>query len=139
VVNQQTCLPYAGQGECQLCVDECTTAGYRAIEFVLAGTELDPFGMPIADSGFLAPVVLADLCVGCGLCQARCFGINVAGQDLLSESAIIIQAGEGREDRLRHGSYIALRAAEQRQREREQDSYLESKDSSDSYLPDFLK
>jgi ferredoxin len=140
VVNQETCLPYAGQGECQLCVDECTTAGYHAIEFVLAGTELDPFGMPIPDSGFLAPVVLADLCVGCGLCQARCFGMNVAAdRGRLSESAIVVQAGEGREDRLRYGSYIALRAAEQRQREREQSTYLKDEDAGDSYLPDFLK
>ena len=139
VVNQQTCLPYAGQDECQLCVDECTTSGYCAIEFVLVGTELDRLGMPVADSGFLAPVVLADRCVGCGLCQARCYGMNVAEKGLLSQSAIIIQAGEGREDRLRHGSYVALRRAEQRQREQEQSAYMKDEGSGDSYLPDFLK
>jgi ferredoxin len=139
VVNPQTCLPYAGRDECQLCVDECTTSGYCAIEFVLVGTELDPLGMPLADSGFRAPVVLADRCVGCGLCQARCYRMNVAEKGLLAQSAIIIQAGEGREDRLRHGSYIALREAEQRQREQEQSTYMKDESKADSYLPDFLK
>jgi Fe-S-cluster-containing dehydrogenase component len=56
--------------------------------------------------------VLADKCVGCGICQTRCYGINVAEKHLLKKSAIIIEAGEGREDRLMTGSYIKLREAE---------------------------
>jgi MauM/NapG family ferredoxin protein len=139
VVNQQTCLPYAGRGECQLCVDECDLAGYHAIEFLRVGTELDASGQPIADSGFLAPVVLAESCVGCGLCQARCYAMNARQQGLLAQSAIIVRAGEGREDRLRDGSYLALRQAEQQQRQREKDAYLKVDDSGESYLPDFLK
>ena len=39
--------------------------------------EADAQGNPIEGTGFLAPVVLADKCVGCGLCQTRCYGINV--------------------------------------------------------------
>ena len=39
-----------------------------------------PTGSPIEGTGFLAPVVLADKCVGCGLCQTRCYGINVRGR-----------------------------------------------------------
>ena len=139
VVDQETCLPYAGRGQCQLCVDECTTAGYRAIEFITVGTEVDDYGMPIADSGFLAPVVLAEHCVGCGLCQARCYGINVTEKGSLPRSAIVIRSGEGREDRLEHGSYIALRKAEQRQREQEQTATITTEDPGDSYLPEFLK
>jgi NAD-dependent dihydropyrimidine dehydrogenase PreA subunit len=139
VVNQQTCLPYAGRSECQLCVDECTTAGYRAIEFLQVGTELDALGMPIADSGFLAPVVLAERCVGCGLCQARCYGINVGEDCVLSRSAITVQAGKGREDRLRHGSYIVLREAEQHNREQERTKYIKDEKPGDNYLPDFLE
>ena len=131
VVNRHTCLPYAGEGDCQLCVDECTSAGYRAIEFVRVGTDLDAEGRPIAGSGFLAPVVLAELCVGCGLCQARCHGMNVAEKRLLRCSAIVVEAGEGKEDRLMRGSYISLRETEKRQPEH---------DTPDSgYLPDFLK
>ena len=76
VVNKETCLPYAGTGDCQLCLDECETAGYHAIEFVRVGTKLDEHGQPIEDTGFLAPVVLAEKCVGCGLCQTRCLAIN---------------------------------------------------------------
>ena len=45
------------------------------------------------------PVVLADRCVGCGLCQTRCYGINVVEKNLLTKSAIIIEAGPGKEDR----------------------------------------
>ncbi len=99
VVNRQTCLPFAGREACQLCVDECVAAGYHAIEFMQVGTEVDNEGRPMEGSGYLAPVVLADKCVGCGLCQTRCYGINVVEKQLLSASAIIIEAGPGKEDR----------------------------------------
>ena len=46
VVNQQTCLPYAGREACQLCVDECRLAGYDAFEFMRVGTELDAPASP---------------------------------------------------------------------------------------------
>jgi NAD-dependent dihydropyrimidine dehydrogenase PreA subunit len=113
VVNEQTCLPFAGREACQLCVDECHAAGYHAIEFVQVRTEVDEAtGLPVEGTGFSAPRVLADRCVGCGLCQTRCYAINKAEKGLLSESAIIIEAGEGKEDRLMHGSYVALRQAD---------------------------
>src|SRR5262249_53115476 len=101
------------------------------------GTQADSTGAPIEDSGFLAPVVQAEKCVGCGLCQTRCYGINVAEKGLLAESAIIIHAGEGKEDRLMNGSYIALREAEERERagKRKQSS----SSGSETYLPDFIK
>jgi polyferredoxin len=109
IVNEKTCLPFAGREACQLCVDECVAAGYHAIEFINVGTKADAEGNPIEGTGLLAPVVLADKCVGCGLCQTRCRAINVAEKALLDESAIIIQAGRGRDDRLMTGSYIQLR------------------------------
>jgi ferredoxin len=134
-INLQTCLPYAGKEACQLCVDECHHAGYHAIEFTRVHTEIDGDGNPVEDSGYLAPVVLADKCVGCGLCQTRCYGINVADKHLLSESAVIISAGAGKEDRLSSGSYQARRDEEQRQKQSVQPQVPEG----DSYLPDFLK
>ena len=106
VVNPDTCLPYAGSGACQLCVDECTTAGYEAIELVRVGTQRDHAGQPIEESGFLAPVVASDRCVGCGLCQTRCRAINVVQKELLAETAIRVEAGEGKEDRRTDGSYL---------------------------------
>jgi NAD-dependent dihydropyrimidine dehydrogenase PreA subunit len=138
VVNHQTCLPYAKREACQLCVDECQRAGYHAIEFMRVGTELDVFGQPVEESGCLAPVVLAEQCVGCGLCQMRCFKINVHERHALAESAIEIQAGEGKEDRLMHGSYLALRQAEQRQRDEQRSQRQQQDRAGDSYLPDFL-
>ena len=109
IVNESTCLPFAGTAACDLCVQECDAAGYHAIEFTQVGTELDEAGQPVEGTGYLAPVVLDDKCVGCGLCQTRCYAINVKAEGLLSRSAIIIEAGEGKEDRLHEGSYIALR------------------------------
>jgi NAD-dependent dihydropyrimidine dehydrogenase PreA subunit len=117
IVNLETCLPHADREACQLCVDECHAAGYHAIEFMQVHTQLDPStGEPIEGTGHLAPVVLPDKCVGCGICQTRCYGINVAEKHLLKTSAIIIEAGEGREDRLMTGSYVSLREEEARQR-----------------------
>jgi ferredoxin len=135
IVDQQTCLPMAGREACQLCVDECINAGYNAIEFIRVGTQVDELGQPLEDSGLLAPQVQADKCVGCGLCQTRCYGINVAEKKLLTQSAIIIEAGAGKEDRLMHGSYLALRKAEKEARAEQQ--FQPPLD--DSYLPDFLK
>ncbi len=117
IVNEDTCLPLAGRGACQLCVDECISAGYRAIEQMMAGTQVNDDGQPIEGSGFLAPVVLADRCVGCGLCQTRCYVVNVKTEGLLKESAIVVEVGEDREDRLLHGSYKELREREADQRE----------------------
>jgi NAD-dependent dihydropyrimidine dehydrogenase PreA subunit len=116
LVNQQTCLPFANREACQLCVDECNAAGYRAIEFTRVHTVVDDQGQPLEGSGFVAPVVLADKCVGCGLCQTRCYAINVKERHLLIQSAVIVEAGDGKEDRLMSGSYRALREAESQER-----------------------
>jgi len=135
VIDRNTCLPLAGKEECQLCYDECQTAGYDAIEFMRVGTEVDESGMPIEGSGFLAPVILPDKCVGCGLCQTRCRVINVVQKRLFEQSAIQISAGEGREDRLLEGSYRDLRKLEQEQKS---SVPLEGTNGADDYLPDFL-
>jgi NAD-dependent dihydropyrimidine dehydrogenase PreA subunit len=137
-VNLQTCLPYAGREACQLCVDECIHAGYHAIEFTRVRTEVDAAGNPVEGSGFVAPVVLAEKCVGCGLCQTRCYGINVLDKKLLTESAIVIRAGAGKEDRMASGSYLALRQAEAEERDAESKS-RQGESGGGSYLPDFLK
>jgi ferredoxin len=133
IVNEQTCLPFDEREACQLCVDECINAGYNAIEFTQVGTEVDNEGRPVEGTGYLAPVVLAEKCVGCGLCQTRCYGVNVASKGLLSASAIVIEAGAGREDRLMTGSYQALRDEEERERQRTQST------PAPEYLPEFLR
>jgi NAD-dependent dihydropyrimidine dehydrogenase PreA subunit len=127
IVNEATCLPHAGREACDLCVQECNAAGYHAIEYIQVGTEMDEAGDPIAGSGYLAPIVRDDKCVGCGLCQMRCYSINAKNKHLLTGSAIIVEAGEGKEDRIMKGSYIALRQQETHQRVmREQKNPAES-------------
>jgi ferredoxin len=110
ILDLNTCLPHANREACQLCVDDCAAAGYHAIEFTQVHTETDAQGHPIEGTGHLAPFVLTDKCVGCGLCQTRCYGINVAEKGLLKQSAIVIHAGAGREDRMMTGSHLELRA-----------------------------
>lgn len=96
VVDKGTCLPHAGTKACQLCVDVCRDVGYRAIALAAAGT------------GFEAPAVEAAKCVGCGYCENVCHGVNVR-DGFLDRAAIRVEAGPGREDRRRSGSYRALR------------------------------
>jgi len=112
-------------------------AGYDAIEFVRVGVETDADGKPIEDTGYLAPVVIAEKCVGCGLCQTRCTRINVKAKGLLAETAIRIEAGPGREDRLTCGSYLALRESERKAREAQEKA--REGQGRGAYLPDFLK
>jgi ferredoxin len=92
VVDEATCLPHAGGTACRLCADACTAAGYGAIEFILVGVEMDDTGAPVEDTGRLAPVVIADRCTGCGLCQAVCRKVNVCDVPSLTAAAIVVRA-----------------------------------------------
>jgi Pyruvate/2-oxoacid:ferredoxin oxidoreductase delta subunit len=138
-VDQATCLPFAGKEECRLCVDECDAAGYRAIEFVRVRAETDATGAPVPGSGFSAPVVIADRCVGCGLCQMRCYNINALEKGLLGKTAILVEAGEGKEDRLMGGSYLALREERERRKREADEARSRAAGASDEYLPEFLR
>ncbi len=108
VLDEKTCLPYAATGTCQMCLDECVAAGYNAIEFRHVDVKVDDEGTPIEGTGRLVPVVLAEQCIGCGLCQTRCHMINVKEKGLLRRTAIEVRAGDGREDRMLCGSYRQL-------------------------------
>jgi len=138
VVNKKTCLPYAGVEECQLCKDECDVAGYRAIRFLPVGTEVDESGNPIEGTAMLAPDVIDERCVGCGLCQTRCRAINVVEKGLLDDTAIRVVAGGDKEDRLTGGSYLELRRTEETDRRRKQQQFIEQTGGPGGYLPDDL-
>lgn len=94
-VNETTCHPHAHTSPCRLCMDACTAAGYNAIEFILVGVETDASGMPVDGTGDLAPAVIADRCVGCGLCQAVCHKVNVSEARTLDAAAIVVHAAGG--------------------------------------------
>jgi Fe-S-cluster-containing hydrogenase component 2 len=99
---------------------------------------MDTDGKPIEGTGYLCPVVVAEKCVGCGLCQTRCHKINVLAEKLLNETAVRVVAGPGREDRLMSGSYLALREAGRKARDAERKKNGQD-GAGDSYLPDFLR
>ena len=147
VVDEGTCLPHAGAGTCRLCVDQCVATGYYAIEFRRVHVELDAEGRPVEGTGFLAPVVKTEMCVGCGLCQSRCYGVNVQEKGLLEASAITVLAGPGREDRITKGSYVKLREKrlegrmrEEALRRRPAGAGSERKPAGEvEYLPEFLR
>jgi ferredoxin len=90
-IDPGACLPHAGRGDCRLCAEACAGIGYGAIEFVQVRTAVDAAGNPLEDSGYTAPRVIADRCVGCALCQNRCHAINVVQKGLLTTSAVTIQ------------------------------------------------
>lgn len=136
VVNEAACLSHSGREPCRLCYLQCRAAGHDAIEFIRLHVQLDEDGMPDDQTGIDAPVVVADRCVGCGQCQARCHAVNVVARGALAKAAIVTRAGQGRDDRLPSGSYLELREAERRRRrqKRSQGSPVR-----DDYLPDFLE
>ncbi len=137
IVDAGACLPHAGREPCRICADECRIAGYAAIEFLRVRVEIDGAGAPVEGTGFIAPVVLSDLCVGCGLCQMRCFAINAQEKRLFASSAIRVEAGDEREDRISRGSYRAMRTAEREERQKAKRGTGAA--GGEEYLPDFLK
>ena len=136
IVNERTCLPFAGREACQMCFDECAAAGYNAIEFRRVGVQMDDSGAPVEGSGLVCPVVLPDKCVGCGLCQTRCHVINVKQKHLLAVTAIEVVAGAGHEDRLPAG-YRAPTTP--KHREPSTAPPAPTTQGGGDYLPDFLK
>ena len=96
-IDASICLPYCGLQDCQLCYDECTAAGYNAIEMrqikldigeIEEGTFSD---MELeAMSQIQAPHIIADKCVGCGLCEYRCHSRWVTNDKSLPRSAIVV-------------------------------------------------
>jgi ferredoxin len=101
-VDVQTCLPFRAEDrrDCDLCYSECRQAGYDAIEMREIQIELDPpppegmfSDMELLEmSRIRAPFVDADACVGCGICQYRCFTTYVKQQEELEQSAIVVSA-----------------------------------------------
>jgi ferredoxin len=107
-IDTETCLPFraADRRECEVCYVECRQAGYDAIELREIEITLDlppPEGMFSelelrAMTRVRAPFVNAAACVGCGICQYRCYTLYVVQQQVLARSAVRVVAQN--EDRL---------------------------------------
>jgi len=61
----------------------------------------------------------------------------VTQKGLLDQTAILVEAGQGKEDRLLEGSYVRLRE-EERRRRKERREQLQPDGDSEMFLPDFL-
>jgi len=99
-VDTQTCWPFRRQErrDCDLCFAECEAAGYHAIEMREIRIELEPpppegmFSVEELDemSRIRAPFVDPIACVGCGICQYRCYTRYVVQDKTLARSAIFM-------------------------------------------------
>jgi hypothetical protein len=69
----------------------------------------------------------------------RCYAINVKARKLLGRSAIRIVAGGDNEDRIRSGSYLALRTERARRKRAEEDLRRPQDSAGSEDLPDFLR
>lgn len=95
VIDPQVCLPHRGERDCQLCYDECEAAGYHAIAMREIKLEVGDVPAGALSPGELeemsrikAPFVLADACVGCGLCEYRCHAAVHRQQKLIPRRAV---------------------------------------------------
>jgi len=95
VIDAKTCLAHAGQRDCRLCFEECTAAGYQAIEMRpirLALGDIPPGVLSEAEleamASIEAPFVNPAACTGCGLCEYRCHTTYTKQTHALSDSAI---------------------------------------------------
>lgn len=101
-VNTETCLPFRDDDRqpCDLCYVECEQAGYSAIRIEQLPIVLDPpppegmFSQDEIDamSRIGVPVVDAEKCVGCGICEYRCHEKYVVQLVELAASAIVVSA-----------------------------------------------
>jgi len=96
-IDPVLCLPHSGKEDCRRCFDECEAAGYHAIE--MRTIHLDVGEIPEGTvsemeleemSRIDAPHVIADKCVGCGLCEYRCHSRWVTNERRLPHSAIVV-------------------------------------------------
>ena len=97
-VDKTICLPHTGERDCQLCLETCRDAGYHAIKMQEIRLEVGdvPPGVlteeELAEAGrILAPVVDAQACVGCGLCENRCGTLRAKREGLIPRSAIRVE------------------------------------------------
>jgi NAD-dependent dihydropyrimidine dehydrogenase PreA subunit len=102
-IDAATCLPLRKDSlrqECDLCYTECRQAGYHAVEMQEIRIDLDPpppegmFSEVEIDamSRIRVPVVNAEACIGCGICQYRCHTRHVVQEGRLGQSAIVVLA-----------------------------------------------
>jgi hypothetical protein len=69
----------------------------------------------------------------------RCYNINALEKGLLRKTAILVEAGEGKEDRVMDGSYVALREARERRKREADEARTRASGATAEYLPDFLR
>ena len=72
VIDRNRCLPWAEETACIVCEEMCPVPD-KAIELQAASGDAasDP-GNIIEGSDVQKPIVVADRCIGCGICEAQC-------------------------------------------------------------------
>jgi ferredoxin len=95
LVRKNICLPHAGIDHCDICTNECESAGYKAISYVRVHARLSDDDVR-RDEGYLAPEVDPVKCVGCGRCENRCYLAYVKGDSRMTKPAIFVQPAPAR-------------------------------------------
>ncbi|HUS84312.1 MAG TPA: 4Fe-4S binding protein [Anaerolineales bacterium] len=72
-IDQDRCLPWIEEQECIVCEEVCPLPE-KAIELELAEARLPTGEMRILQR----PVVIHDLCIGCGMCEYKCPAVGEA-------------------------------------------------------------
>ncbi|MDP6636402.1 MAG: 4Fe-4S binding protein [Phycisphaerae bacterium] len=99
-IDTSICLPHCGAEDCRLCYDECTAAGYDAIEMreiKLDIGDIDEGAFSDMERDAMSKIeapFITDKCVGCGLCEYRCHSQRVINTKSLPRSAIIVHPPE---------------------------------------------
>ena len=104
-VDQSLCLPWTGDSQCSVCEEMCPVPD-KAIR-------LEEVQVVRADGSVVTvsrPVVLRELCIGCGICEAKCpvtgsaaIRVRVAGPERLPDRYIGRLEGGGQNGGPGHG------------------------------------
>ena len=72
VIDRNRCLPWTEETPCIVCEEMCPVPD-KAIELQIAGESAESGPEDTHDDGNVQkPIVIADRCIGCGICEAQC-------------------------------------------------------------------
>lgn len=94
-VDRGRCLPWAMDRSCQVCEEVCPVSPKAITVF-----QVDPSQSLSGRTDIKRPLVKPDLCIGCGICQAKCpvtaiaaIRVQGSGESRSDESSFLLKSG----------------------------------------------